>query len=223
MEENKKMKRFKNSAVLMLGLCLAASMCACSKSDSTEEETTEQETQATTTEATTAEEKAEEETEEPEEEDDSSAPDIERVEGTGETLLGFNDWYLEKESQGDVFNIWTFYTSEGEPFAVQFGFDNSSEPVYYVDDFDGDGSDDIICNNQFGGDGAMRVYVFRNNGNTIEVGQEAVSGELCVMGYNVVYDSEKKKVLFSNYADDTDEVLTSDDFEFVPYDEADLD
>lgn len=91
------MKRFKNSAVLMLGLCLAASMCACSKSDSTEEETTKSETQATTTEATTAEEKAEEETEEPEEEYDSYAPDIERVEGTGETLLGFNDWYLERK------------------------------------------------------------------------------------------------------------------------------
>lgn len=224
--EEQKMKKIKNSAVLMLSLCVATSMCACSKSDATEE-TTKSETTATTTEATTTEDENEEETDDldfemEEEGEDSYSADVERVEGTGETLLGFDNWYLEKESAGEAFNIWTFYNAKGEPFAVQFGFDNGPGPKYTVADFDGDGKDDIICNNQFGGDGAMRVYVFRNNGGTVEVGQEAVSGDLCVLAYDVTYDPDKKEITFSNYDDGTEKIITADDFQFTTWDEAEL-
>lgn len=208
------MNRSKESVVLILSLCLAASMCACSKSEPAEEITSSDTTAATTEETT------EEETEEPEESEDTSLSDVERVEGTGETLLGFDDWYLERIEGQPGFNTWTFYNSDGEPFAEQFGFNNDSGPQYYVDDFDGDGEDDIICNNRYGGDGAQRVFVFRNNGGTVEVGRQAVSGELCVLGYNLFYDPETGVVTFINNLDGTEEILTSDDFIFVPYDEA---
>lgn len=220
------MKKIIRTSALLLSLCMAASMCACgdsSDADKEKEETTGSGTEKTIEETTTAAEETLKETEaEVEEEDDTYIPDIEQVAGTGGTLLGFDNWYLEKESAGEIFNTWTFYNEQGEPFAVQFGFDNNSGPQYIVDDFDGDGTDDIICNNQYGGDGAQRVFVFRNTPNGIEVGQEAVSGELGAMGFDVFYDAGSKQVIFSNYTDNTEQVLTVDDFVFTTWEESGL-
>ncbi|MBO7450521.1 MAG: FG-GAP repeat protein [Clostridiales bacterium] len=228
------MKKIKNKIAIMMGLCMVFSICACEKKDAegttevviTEDTTVLKETEKT--EETEAEEETYFEYDE-EAEDDYAEPEPSKMKGTGETLLGFDGWYLEKEPAGDIFNTWTFYTGEGKPFATQFGFDNENGPVYSVVDFDGDGTDDMVCNCEFGGDGAQRVYVFRNNNGTIEVGQidydyldKELGDDLCEMAYNLFYDSSTGKTIIYFPYHDKQEELTPKNFTYQTLEESGL-
>lgn len=52
--------------------------------------------------------------------------------------------------------------------AESFSFDIEDDVAR---DIDGDGVTDLICNCQYGGDGAQRVSIFRKHGSMIEIGQ----------------------------------------------------
>ena len=224
------MKKIKNKIAIMMGLCMVFSICACEKNDAestTEVVITEDTTIFEETDETTENESYEESDEEIE--DDYVAPAPSKMKGNGETLLGFDGWYLEKEPAGDIFNSWTFYTAEGKPFAVQFGFDNENGPVYSVVDFDGDGNDDMVCNCTYGGDGAMRVYVFRNNNGTIEVGQldddyldKVLGDDNCEMAYDLYYDSSTGKTTIDFPYHGKENELKPGDFSYQTLDESGL-
>ena len=74
-------------------------------------------------------------------------------------------------------------------------------------------------------DGACRVFIFRNNNGTVEIGTldeekiaEGLGVEMYVLAYNVYYYDDKKVIIFDYMADDIQLMLDSDDFIFKPFD-----
>ena len=94
-----------------------------------------------------------------------------------ENIMGLNG-YKESRFFGNPLNelAWqrtTYYAvipdlKEPLIIAESFSFDIEGDSAR---DVDGDGVTDLICNCQFGGDGAERVYIFRKRDGVIEVGQ----------------------------------------------------
>lgn len=212
------MKRTKIIACIIV-IMMMVSICSCDKK--TEEETTE-ETTSTTISETTSESTTIEETESVEdEEDDDYEYETVRID-IDEPLLGFEGCYAEGGNMYFDFYDWTFYNADGDIIGNQFGFENDV-PVYYLQDFDGDGNDDLICPVQYGGDMALRVNIYRNNNGTVEeatLDENAISnriGEgLYVQNHSVIYDPESKLIIFEYYDGLNDESfpLKPDDFIF---------
>ncbi|MCR5805048.1 MAG: hypothetical protein K6G47_12395 [Clostridia bacterium] len=199
----------------IIGIGIMFSICACEKKkvEETTEETTSVTTQETTSETT--EESTSEETEEEYE------PELIRID-IDEPLLGFEGCYAEGECMYADFYDWTIYNADGEFLGSQFGYECDT-PVYYLQDWDGDGNDELICPVQYGADMALCVNVYRNNNGTIEEGEldeRAISnriGEmLCVQNHSVVYDPENKLVVFGYYDGLNNETfpLKMDDYVF---------
>lgn len=230
------MKKIKNKIAIAMGLCMVFSICACEKKDAesttevviSEDTTIWEETEET--DEIECEDESDEEFYDEEVEDDYEAPAPTKIKGNGETLLGFDGWYLEKEEVGgEIFNIWTFYSGEGKAFATQFGFENANGPKYTVVDFDGDGNEEMVCNCTYGGDGANRVYIFRNNNGTIEVGQidygyldDELGEDNCEMAYDLYYDSSTGKTIIEFPYHDYQKELTPDNFTYQTLEESGL-
>lgn len=89
-------------------------------------------------------------------------------------LLGYTRWEYEWEEYiTDVHYGVTVYSADDHTALGRwFGFSNSSNitPEMYAIDIDGDGNNELICNCQYGGDGAERCYIYRNNNGNIEQG-----------------------------------------------------
>ena len=90
----------------------------------------------------------------------------------------------------------------------------SKENIYYKD-LDNDGEDELISNFQYSADGARRVYIYRTNNDSVEIGY--FNTNLCNAEHYEEYDPEKGLIIHHKWADDSDTVLTLDDFEFVTY------
>ena len=90
----------------------------------------------------------------------------------------------------------------------------SQQTIYYLD-LDNDGKDEMISNFQYSGDGARRVYIYRHLNGEIEVGHFVT--DMCKVEYYVEYDPERGEIILHRWEDDSDTVLTMDDFEFVTY------
>lgn len=109
---------------------------------------------------------------------------------------------------------WTLYNSEEEPIALQFGY-NYEAPDWYSFDMDNDGTDELICPCVYGGDGAERVFVYRNNNGVIEIG--SYETDMGVPEYRVYYAGDGK-IMLLNWEQDKEYVLGIDDFEFEVFD-----
>ena len=141
------------------------------------------------------------------------------------SLLGFDDCYCLGEISSYDYCIWNIYNGDHEMIASSFGFGYDRGPEYYLFDIDSDGQKDIICNCIYDADGACRVFIFRNNNGTVEIGTldeekiaDGLGVEMYVLAYNVYYYDDKKVIIFDYMADDIQLMLDSDDFIFKPFD-----
>lgn len=96
--------------------------------------------------------------------------ETERAEYVYDNLLGYTNWRVERMETAPNFYFWNYYDNDTNTvIAENFGIDgNESDATIY--DIDGNGITELICNAVYGGDGAVRVIMFRNNGGTIERG-----------------------------------------------------
>lgn len=83
-------------------------------------------------------------------------------------LLGFTDWECEVDDVAGVHFTISIYSTDGHiELGRWFGF--NPNPIVYVEDIDGDGNNEMICNCQYGGDGVQDVCIYRNNNGVIEL------------------------------------------------------
>lgn len=129
--------------------------------------------------------------------------------------LGYEKCYCELVSRGINGFKWNLYNEDREMMAMQFGF-NDYEPYLYSVDMDGDGIDELISLCTYSGDGAVRIFVYRNNNGTIELG--VFEPNLSVPSYSMEYDSAEKKIIMQNWTEETETVLGIDDFSFSRFD-----
>lgn len=107
--------------------------------------------------------------------DEDDEDDIERLTESEmfDSILGFDNCEVIRiEETGYRFYTWHFHAeTDGEIRCVaeMFGRFDSNMPEAYSVDLDGDGVDELICNNT-SGDGWRTVTVFRNNNGVIETG-----------------------------------------------------
>ena len=226
-----KMKALKLIPAAVIGASLMISMCACSKATIKTTESSVTLIITTETTATTVTTKAPETTAANEEPDTTDAGDSTK-DTTDENkvrldigaALGFENCYCERDDEGAPFYIWNFYNTEGRCLGVQFGYGYETSPKYFIKDLDGDGTSELICDCEFGGDGAQRTYIYRNNNGTIEQGminedimiEKTGDTGLSAMYYAMHYDEAKGAVIF-RHNDETDYELTLDDFSFAEY------
>lgn|GEM_PF-5715493 len=156
-------------------------------------------------------------------------PSIVKVDMSEQSVMGFDEWYGECETDEYGFSCWTFYNSDEEVIGEQFGWDCADYPRVYIRDFDGDGVNDLLCADTFNADGADRLYIYRMNNGVIEEGfvdymsletKYGLEGELCVMAYNEYYDESSDRMFFEYYyAQSGDGIydITLDDFTFYEY------
>lgn len=129
--------------------------------------------------------------------------------------LGYKRCYCELISMGGNGFIWNLYNEDQEMIAMQFGY-NDYEPQLYSADMDGDGTDELISYCIYGGDGAARIFVYRNNNGIIELG--VFETDLNVYEYAMEYDDNEKKIILQNWRDEKETVLGIDDFTFSRFD-----
>ncbi|MBR4947450.1 MAG: hypothetical protein IKZ29_02690 [Clostridiales bacterium] len=129
--------------------------------------------------------------------------------------LGYKRCYCELVSMGGNGFSWNLYNEDQEMIAMQFGF-NDYEPALYSVDMDGDGTDELISFCVYGGDGAARVFVYRNNNGMIELG--VFETDLKVSEYSMEYDSTEQKIILQNWTEEKETVLGIDDFTFSAFD-----
>ena len=129
--------------------------------------------------------------------------------------LGYKRCYCELISMGGNGFIWNLYNEDKEMIAMQFGY-NDYEPQLYSADMDGDGTDELISYCIYGGDGAARIFVYRNNNGIIELG--VFETDLNVYEYAMEYDDNEKKIILQNWRDEKETVLGIDDFTFSRFD-----
>lgn len=75
-------------------------------------------------------------------------------------ILGY-DGVLVTDGRMDSWSLRTYYAGEGGetfPIAESFGWGPAQD---YTVDLDGDGQQELVCNVEFGGDGAMRVIIYQ--------------------------------------------------------------
>lgn len=112
-----------------------------------------------------------------------------------------------------VFHGQEMYSNHKEVFdALGFG----DERYIYFKDLDNDGEDEVISIFQYSGDGANRVFVFKNINGTIGVGYYKT--DMFKNFYSEEYDPEKEKIILYKWQDESETVLTMDDFEFQTLD-----
>lgn len=213
------MKSYNKNIALILSLGIMFSLCSCSKKT---EETTTTETTAedTTVEETTVEETTVTETyipdltedEKIDDEESSSNVTLKRIEGTDETLLGYDNWYIIKKTECHT-NTYIFYNENGSVVLGEefggFGFQ--------IKDLDGDGINELISPCQYSADGANRLFVFRNNNGVIEKGR--IGSSLSTPEYSEYYDEDQGKMIFDSTQGTFE--LTIDDFIFEKYEAED--
>lgn len=129
--------------------------------------------------------------------------------------LGYKRCYCELISMGGNGFIWNLYNEDREMIAMQFGY-NDSEPQLYSVDMDGDGTDELISYCIYGGDGAARIFVYRNNNGIIELG--VFKTDLTVSEYSMEYDTAEEKIILQNWTEEKETVLGIDDFTFSRFD-----
>lgn len=208
---NRKHKAESLICLIVSGLIIGSSVCSCSQADK----------ETTAGESMTAAESSSENTT-ASEESETGKELSKRVE-LG-TILGLDNCSAAVEGTGPDHYFWHIFNSEGKEIACQFGFGCDSKPDIVAVDIDGDGSDELISNCCYGGDGAERTYVFRNRNGMIEVGtvnQEKIQKELGITlganNYKVYYSAEKNQLVFVNSMDDSERVLSMDDLNFEEY------
>jgi hypothetical protein len=113
-------------------------------------------------------------------------------------ILGLNG-YIEGVESPPEFVTWRYFAEVNgntQCVAEVFGFATSA-PEAYSKDIDGNGVKELIGNCQYGGDGARRVIVYRNNNGIVEIGTLAydtnVLPDLDNWGSNAIqeeYDAE---------------------------------
>lgn len=153
------------------------------------------------------------------------------TDGTSETgrldigsILGLENCYCELEEIAGEFCVWYFKDDKGRVIAEQFGFGYTDAPKYYIGDLNKDGIDELICDCEFGGDGALRTYIFRNNNDVIEKGYtdtdmitELTGDDVLTPGsYTMRYDPDNAVVVL-RYNDAVNYELTMDNFKFEEY------
>ena len=140
--------------------------------------------------------------------------------GLYENILGMPGFYREAHV-GEAETPYTWYwrnyyalfpgSDRVITIARSFYFDHCED---YSADLDGDGVNELICNCQYGGDGAKRVRVFRLNEGIIEVGQ--VDWESIYPGNDFLFRSlcetyrPDHQDFQLSYAHDWGEALTTD-------------
>ena len=129
--------------------------------------------------------------------------------------LGYEKCYCESVSLAGPWIEWNLYNENGEMIAMQFGF-NDYEPYLYPLDLDGDGEDELISSCVYGGDGANRVFVYRNNNGEIEVGVYVT--DMCTVEYSMEYFEKNNDIILHNWSVQKDVELGMDDFEFSRFD-----
>jgi hypothetical protein len=129
--------------------------------------------------------------------------------------LGYKRCYCELVSMGGNGFIWNLYNEDREMIAMQFGY-NDYEPHLYSADMDGDGTDELISCCIYGGDGAARIFVYRNNNGIIELG--VFETDLNVYEYSMEYNDTEKKIILQNWTEEKETVLGIDDFTFSIFD-----
>ena len=214
------MKRYKLPVSLFLSIVFLLSVCSCAKetpqtiaseAEISSEEMTEEST-AETSGQTVNEEETEETSSATMETTDPNAPADIVI--PYDDVMGFQNCYCVGENISPNHFNWILYNEDDQAIANQFGF-NANAPRFYPEDLDGDGIEEIICPCQYSADGALRVFIYRNNNGVIEKG-DFNCGPYTSSGCTE-YDPETGEIIFHDWQNSTDSVIGIDDFEFEEY------
>jgi len=143
-------------------------------------------------------------------------------------ILGHENWHMNcvaNQGSASSWTDWVFVDDDtNEVLGEWFGFDEVTENIH-IADIDGDGTNELICNCQYGGDCARRVMVYRNNNGTIEVGtatEESLAYNLdldieCTLDYQLEYDERTGQLELEYNRDGSVHTLNFDCFSYEPY------
>ena len=147
-----------------------------------------------------------------------------------DTVLGFEDYRVTMEQVTPWTMVWHFWVEiDGEERCVAETFGDEDSFGAYSVDFDGDGVQELITNNEFG-DGAQKVYVYKKVGGQIMKGSPSRDYYENELGFDMLvgaaaeaaeyYNPETREFVVTNYgADDIKTVVITDldHFAFEPF------
>lgn len=126
-----------------------------------------------------------------------------------------------EESAPDFYE-WNYYDANRNIVAHQYGF-NASHPDTYLLDIDEDGVNELICNNQCGGDLVREVNIFRFKDGDVEIG--SLDWDQIDIPENETYlpetyyspDGQTVVVVFNTTEGPQEIPVSFDDFVFTDY------
>ncbi len=141
-------------------------------------------------------------------------------------IMGFRDCYY-KDNRMDEWIERTYYNGSGQIIGESFGFtidDYGARQQDFIVDLNGDNKRELVCNCEFGGDGARRVYVFTKISDRIlrgEVNLEALfpDADVSANALFTYYDDNSGDLIALCPEDPTDRVvhLGVDDLVFTEW------
>ncbi len=160
---------------------------------------------------------------------DDSLSDISSIKPF-DTVLGFEDYHVTMEQVTPWTIVWHFWVEiDGEERCVAEAFGDEYSFGAYSVDLDGDGVPELITNNEFG-DGASKVYVYKNAGGEIMEGtvsrkyyEDELGFDMMVGAANVAeehYDAETNEFVVTNHGMEKEKTVTFtglEHFEFCPF------
>lgn len=147
-----------------------------------------------------------------------------------DNVLGFEDYHVTMVAVAPWTIVWHFWVEiDGEERCVAEVFGDEYSFGAYSVDLDGDGVPELITNNEFG-DGARKVYVYKNAGGEIMKGSPSRDYYENELGFDMLvgaasaaeeyYNPETNEFVVTNYGiDDTKTAIIADleHFVFEPF------
>lgn len=158
---------------------------------------------------------------------DDSSSDINSIKPF-DTVLGFEDYHVTMEQVAPWTIVWHFWVEmDGEERCVAETFGDEHSFGAYSVDLDGDGVPELITNNEFG-DGACKVYVYKNAGGEITKGTVSRKYYEDELGFDMTvgaamtaeehYDAEANEFVVTNYGMEEEKTVTFTGLEHFIFD-----
>ena len=145
-----------------------------------------------------------------------------------DNVLGFEDYHVTMEQVAPWTIVWHFWVElDGEERCVAETFGDEHSFGAYSVDIDGDGVPELITNNEFG-DGACKVYVYKNAGREIMEGTVSWKYYEDELGFDMTvgaamiaeehYDAEANEFVVTNYGMEEEKTVTFTGLEHFIFD-----
>lgn len=145
-----------------------------------------------------------------------------------DNVLGFENYHVTMEQVTPWTIVWHFWVElDGEERCVAETFGDEHSFGAYSVDIDGDGVPELITNNEFG-EGACKVYVYKNAGREIMEGTASWKYYEDELGFDMTvgaamiaeehYDAEANEFVVTNYGTEEEKTVTFTGLEHFIFD-----